>query len=215
MPDNAQKQWLANNLNAFALQKVQNQLQILGKALPCTVRAISTNGALVTVAFNINSGFTLPIVTVPRNISKYLRSAVAAGDVGIVRPIDVYLGGVSGLGNGTADLSQRANLSTLVYEPVGNASWTTADPALNYLNAPHGAVIQTTDGAAVVTISQTQISAVFGTASLLLTATQASLTFGANGIVITTTGVSINGHDWASHRHSDVVNGPDDTGGVV
>lgn len=215
MADDAQKQWLASNLNAFALQKVQDQVQLLGKALPAVVRAIGANGAIVTVAFTVNSSFTLPVVTLPRAISKYLRDCVQVGDLGVVRPIDTYLGGVSGLGEGTADLTQRANLSTLVFEPVGNVGWTSAPTDMNWLSAPGGFLAQDDTAVSSITLTPAQI---------VLLSNSNSVTINAEGIIfsafgktvkLTSGGFTIDGIVWDTHEHGGVMSGGSNTSGPV
>lgn len=186
MADNALKTPLGRSLNEFALRKVQNQVQIEGKSLPCRVVAVSNT--LVTVAFEVTSDFTLPNVTVPQAYSRYVRLPTQVGDLGIVRPIDTYLGGVSGLGGGTANLTPRANLAALVYEPVSAKGWPAVDPNAVVVSAPHGVVLR--DDANSVSIIM------------------------HDGTITVTGHLVINGKSFLAHDHTGVQPGSGTTGGV-
>ncbi len=141
MTGNALKTPFADSLNRFTSQKTADKAQQLGQALPCSVAKV--NGSIVTVNFLIMNipgfpQFTLPQVTCPVFGPEWIRYPIQVGDLGFVVPADAYLGGVSGLGGGTADLSEPANLSALVFFPVGNQNWTPPiDPnALEFYGKP-------------------------------------------------------------------------------
>lgn len=124
MTGNAQKTHYARTINKFAEQKVLDAIQITGKSLPCRVEFVS--GSIVTVSFLLNSSFTLPRVTCPMFGPEYIRYPTQVGDLGVVLSSDYYIGCVSGLGGGqTADLVQRANLSTLIFLPIANTGAST------------------------------------------------------------------------------------------
>ena len=153
MASNALKTPVAIGLELTAQRKVQDAIALLGKALPATVIAVA--GSIVTVQFNIQTTlFTLPNVTIAKAESQWIRTPTQVGDQGMVIPSDVYLGGVTGLGGGTADLTQPANLSALVWVPVGNTGWSAA-PDVNapFINGPDGVILQDTAGVCVVKIS--------------------------------------------------------------
>ena len=152
MASNAQKTPIARSLNLVAEGRVAQAIQLQGKALPCSVVAVS--GSIVTVSFQLtNIPFTLPNVTVPEFGPEYIRYPTQVGDLGVVLPIDTYLGGISGLGGGVADLSMRANLSSLVFFPVGNKGWTApTDPNKIELYGPDGAILRTKDSTSSVTV---------------------------------------------------------------
>lgn len=155
---NAQKTHLARSLNQFADKKVGQAIQILGKSLPCSVSAIPTAGVpIVTVKFEVNAApWTLPNVTVPMFGPEYLRYPIQVGCKGVVFPVDAYVGGVSGLGGGTADLSQRGNLSTLVFFPIANKGWTASEaPNKAVLYGPDGVVLRDAGSKTVITIDKT------------------------------------------------------------
>lgn len=153
MADNAQKTPIAQALNQFAQRKILDALQITGKALPCSVTDVS--GSIVTVKFEVSTkDFTLPTVTVPMAGSEYIRLPVLKGCKGVVYPADLNLGGVSGLGGGVATFVTPANLSALVFFPIGNKGWDASeDPRKLVLYGPDGAVLRTADKASSVTVS--------------------------------------------------------------
>lgn len=157
MADNAQKTPIARTLNRFAENKVRGALSLLGQSLPASV--ISRAGAIVTVRFEVNSApFTLPNVTVPMIGSEYIRLPIQAGCKGWVLTADAYLGGMSGLGGGAAGLVPRANLSALVWSPIGNSAWDAAeDPNKIVLYGPDGAILRTLDKACSVAVSATGV----------------------------------------------------------
>lgn len=150
MANNAQKTHLARELNQFAAKKALDAIQKLGKALPASIVAVS--GSIVTVKFELNSPFTLPQVTMPILGSQWARVPTQVGDKGVVQPADAYLGGMSGLGGGIADLTLPGNLSALVWMPVGNTDWDTVDPNQYVIYGPNGAVIRDSNSNTTVTV---------------------------------------------------------------
>lgn len=157
MASNAQKTPIARTLNRFAEQKTRGLMQLLGKALPASV--VSRDGGIVTVKFELdNTPYTLPNVTCPILGSEFVRVPIQAGTPGFVIPADAYLGGMSGLGGGVADLSSRANLSTLVWAPIGNKGWSASedDDAL-VLYGPDGVVLRDSQKKTILTLTPTGI----------------------------------------------------------
>lgn len=130
-----QKVPLSRTLPALATQQALNELQKVGLRLPGHV--VSVSGAIVTVAFDVE-GITLPNVTMAAQMSKYMRAPIQAGDLGYATTADAYLGGVTGLGGGTADSTPRGNLSMLVWVPLGNKSWATEDPTASFMSSVDG-----------------------------------------------------------------------------
>lgn len=61
---------------------------------------------------------------------------------GIVIPADTYLGGASGQGGGTADLTPPANLSALVFLPISHTEWESVDGQVLTLYGPEGVTIR-------------------------------------------------------------------------
>lgn len=155
---NAQKTHYGRTLNRFAERKVAEAIQITGRALPCSV--VSVSGSIATVKFEVNAApFTLPQVTVPVGSPEYIRLPLKAGDKGVVMSADASLGGVSGLGTGTADLSLQANLSCLVFIPVANSGWAAAvDPNALCLYGPDGTIIYSTDKSAMLKVTKSENS---------------------------------------------------------
>jgi hypothetical protein len=148
----AQKVPVARSLELFANRKVRSALATLGQSLPATV--VSVSGGIVTIKFALTSPYTLPNVTVPIVGSEYVRLPIQAGCPGFVMSADAYLGGMSGLGGGTADLSPRGNLSMLVWTPIGNKAWQAViDANAIELYGPDGGIIRTADKTSIVRVS--------------------------------------------------------------
>lgn len=158
MVDQGQKTPIARSLEEFAQRKVQSAIDLLGMSLPASV--VSITGAIVTVKIELQktplNPFTLPNVTVPIIGSEYIRLPIQPGCLGWVMSADAYLGGMSGLGGGVADLSMRPNLSMLVWSPIGNANWTASeDPNKLVLYGPNGAILRTLDKSVGITVDKT------------------------------------------------------------
>jgi hypothetical protein len=91
--------------------------------MPASVVAIDASGTIVTVKFEVQDDvITFPNMKMPvfgpRFIRYPLRAGGDDGTKGFVVPSDYYMGGMSGLGGGVANLTQRPNLSTYVFFPV-------------------------------------------------------------------------------------------------
>lgn len=140
MADNAQKTPLARQLNQLAEKTAHDALQRTGRGLPCSV--VSASGSIVTVKFEVSSAFTLPNVTVPMFGPEWIRYPMQAGEPGIVVPVDAHISGLAGLGGGIASLTQPANLSSLVFIPIGNKGWTGGDPNKTVLYGPDGVILR-------------------------------------------------------------------------
>jgi hypothetical protein len=125
-----QKITVARQLNSFFDGKYQGAKQQQGNSLPCYISAFPDksgsmiNTGIVTVKFDIESSpFTLPEVTMPVVMSGMVRFPLAINQKGFAMAFDVYTGGVSGLGGGTANLTQCGNLSGMVFVPIGNTQF--------------------------------------------------------------------------------------------
>lgn len=128
-------------MNNFADRKIADALQMAGKVLPASV--VSQSGNMVTVSFLLRDiPYTLPQVTIPLFGPQYIRYPMQSGDRGIVIPADTYLGGASGLGGGTADLTPPANLSALVFLPISHTEWEGVDGQVLTLYGPEGVTIR-------------------------------------------------------------------------
>lgn len=171
MANLSQKTPTAHGINRFAQQKVIDTIALLGQALPAAVVAVA--GSIVTVSFDIQqNGSTLPQVTCPAAVSQWVRPSIQVGDQGVVIPSDAALGGISGLGGGTASLALVANLSALIWLPVANASWTMDDSGKTLINGPTGAIIRTEDKAITFTLDETTVT-IKGSGSALALVTSA------------------------------------------
>jgi hypothetical protein len=155
--DLAQKRPLARTLNAFAQRKVLDAIATLGRALPCTVVAVS--GSIVTVSFEIASDYTLPTVTMPVATWQWARPPIQIGDQGMTVPADVDLGGISGLGAGIAGLSLPANLSALVFMPVASANWSASEnPNAWVIYGPDGVILRDSGNACSLTLTPSGVA---------------------------------------------------------
>lgn len=153
---NARKTPLGLSLNQFASRKIADAIAQLGGELPCKVVAVA--GQIVTVSFEVNAApFTLPQVSMPIATWVYDWIPVQVGDRGMTVSSDVYLGGVSGLGGGVADLSRPGNLAALVFVPIANAAWLPpgGDPNVRVVQGPNGVLVQDLKGTVTVRIDPT------------------------------------------------------------
>lgn len=187
MASNVQKTPFVKSLNNFARSAAQSIVQLLGKSLPASVVDIDPTNTIVTIQFQVQSVYTLPQVTCPVFGPQYLRYPIQKGDLGVAFAADAYLGGVDGLGGGTASLTQQANLSALVFFPVGNSNFSATDNAnAVVLYGPDGAIIRDTASKAVATINPNEIT----------------LTCGGKTLTINASGITLDGVLWESHVHS-------------
>ncbi|HFD2062241.1 TPA: hypothetical protein ACF2D8_003116 [Serratia marcescens] len=129
------------NMHNFADQKIAWAMQMAGKVLPASV--VNRSGNMVTVSFLLRDiPYMLPQITLPLFGPQYIRYPMQPGDRGIVIPADTYLGGASGLGGGTADLTPPANLSALVFLPISHTEWESVDGQVLTLYGPEGVTIR-------------------------------------------------------------------------
>ncbi len=134
------------NLQGVSDSRIRHAFQLSGMALPVSV--ITVSGAIVTCKFEVVSDeFTLPQITVPIGLSKYVRLPIQIGDTGVVFPCDANLGGISGLGLGTADMTAPSNLTGLVFFPTGNSMWSIVDTSAVVISAPNGVELMDDGGA--------------------------------------------------------------------
>jgi hypothetical protein len=145
----------------------------------------------------------------PLATCEYIRKPIQPGDLGIAMPSTTYLGGISGLGGGTADTGLVGNLSALVWLPVANKAWPQSgiDPNALTLRAPNGVVLEDETGATKQTLTPTTIT--------LSAANSITLVVGGKAIVITASGITIEGREFLAHTHNGVQTGGGVSGGVV
>lgn len=216
------KLWMQHDLNTLAVNRANELIQTLGMALPCRVTAV--NGAIVTVALEVQSDRPLPLVTLPKAESPWIRMPTQVGDFGVTMPASVYLGGISGLGGGTASMTQPGNLSALIFVPVSNANSPPANTNMAYVQGPDGATIQTTTGTTssvvtdtsgttvtfgsnTLTVNGSEINGAVGSSSIQMTGISITLSAGGSSIVINASGVTIDGILFDTHIHGGVTTG--------
>ncbi len=178
MAENYAKLWVQKSANQLAINRAQQAIQNLGRALPC--RVVGVTGSIVTVSFEVNAApFTLPNITIPKAESNWIRMPTQVGDFGMTMPADAYLGGVSGLGGGVATLTRPGNLSALVFVPVSNKSSPPIDQNAAQVQGPNGAIVRTTTGtpSSIVT-NQNGTTITFGTTTLTINASGITMTAG-------------------------------------
>lgn len=197
MFDNADKIPLQQSLNQLVSRALAAHARAKGKALPCRVVAI--NGSLVQVAFEVSSKtVTFPLVWMPKAESQWIRMPTQVGDFGVTVPADAYLSGISNMGGSTAQIEQQpGNLSALVFVPVASAAFAPVDTNAAYISGPDGAVIQTQDGSAKITVGKSGIV----------------LNFGGKTVTLNGNGLTIDGILFDSHVHGGVQGGDSFTGG--
>jgi len=171
------------NMNQFTERKIQDALEVSGKVLPVTV--IKRSGNMITVSFSLTKiPYTLPQVTIPIFGPQYIRYPMQPGDRGIVIPAGTYIGGISGQGGGTADLTPPANLSALVFLPISHTEWDPVDGDVLTLYGPEGVTIRDAGSnttflltpEAVTIAAPSQFKVTVGDSVLTLTQGQWSLT---------------------------------------
>ena len=187
------------SLDKFAQGRISDAFQQSGKALPAIV--VECSGSIVTVAFQVNSDFTLPQVTMPLAGSEYVRLPIQPGCKGVCFPADVSISGMSGLGDGVPSLTQPANLSALTFFPIGNVDFADVDPDQLTLSGFTGVTLENSIG---------------GPTSIEMTATGLIMTSGAHTIEISPSGIFLDGVNWLEHIHSGGTLAPSgDTGPVI
>jgi hypothetical protein len=203
MTGNALKTPFTRSLNMAAQRRALDAIQLQGKALPASVVAVS--GSIVTVKFELSGPYTLPPVTCPLFGPEYIRYPVQIGDAGVVFPADAYLGGVSGLGGGVADLTIPANLSALVFFPVANKAWSAPDNAnAVVIYGPDGVILRNTANTASIKV---------GPSGITLTDPNGNvIAMGSAGIKFTAGGVTVGA---TTHDHSGVTSGTGTSGPPV
>lgn len=204
MADNSQKTWYVTSQDSFADRKVDDGIQLLGKALPCHVTAVDKQ--FVTVAFDVQGPYTLPAVKMPIQTSKYAWVPIQLGDHGVATPGDVYIGGASGQGGGTADFTTQSNLSTLWFTPISHTSFNTPNPNQYVVQGPEGALMQDTAGKSQINV---------GTAGIKLILTSGTVEVDGGNITVMGHDVIAEGISLKNHVHSGVIAGGDDTGPPV
>jgi hypothetical protein len=223
MAGNAQKYPFVKGMNAFADGKIGGALDLLGKAVPASVVSVDETNTIVTIKFEIQADFPLPQVTCPLVGPEFMRFPIAAGVRGYVIPADFYMGGVSGLGGGTATPTQQPNLTTSVFFPVGNAGFTaTDDQRATVIYGPNGVIFRDSKSKCVAKLTPDAFTVtIAGNEVMKLTAT--SVQFAAGGQFLnlgvgSNVGIGpntvIDGVEFLPHEHTDVQAGSGNSGPV-
>lgn len=195
--------WLQRNLNEIATKAAHAAIERLGKCLPCTIVAVS--GQIVTVSFDPRNTAPalLPNLTVPVDSSAYDYVPYQIGDMGVVRPTDLYIGNLSGLGSPIPTNVRAANLSALVFTPVGKKSFTTANPNARIIQGPDGWIAQTTQGNTPCNIvgNQQGITLTYGSTQIAMNATSITMTAGGQTVTLNSSGFYIGDILFGTHTH--------------
>lgn len=182
--NDAQRLNFAKSLNNFADEKIKEALELAGKVLPATV--VKQSGKMITVSFSLtNIPFTLPQVTIPLFGPEYIRYPMQPGDKGIVIPADAYIGGMSGQGGGTADLTQPFNLSALTYLPISNTEWQDVDQEVVTVYGPEGVTLRDAGSNTTFLLKQNSIA--------ISTPDSFTVTVGGTVFSLTSSGWSLSG----------------------
>lgn len=198
MSDAYLKKPLGQSLNEIATKRAEDAIQLLGKALPASIVAINKPGTIVTVKFELGAiPFTLPQVRMPVLTSEYIRAPLAAGCRGLVIPADAYLGGVSGLGGGTATLAQQSNLGALVFGPIGNMGFQEVGATVATIYGPGGVTIRDSTGACKIELTPSGITITLP---------------GGGNVTVVGGDVIADGISLKTHRHGGVQVGGSNTG---
>ena len=149
--NNAQKTPFQETLNRFVDEKQRFSDSLSAKPMPASVVSIEASGTIVTVKFEVQDDVvTYPNMKMPVFGPRFIRYPLRAGGddatKGFVIPSAYYMGAMTGLGNGVANLTQWPNLSTYTFFPVGNVNdGDTPFPDKTVIEGPQGVYLQTDD----------------------------------------------------------------------
>jgi len=205
------KKPLGQSLNDLATKRAEDAIQLLGKALPASITEVNKAGTIVTVKFELGAiPFTLPKVKMPVLTSEYIRAPLAVGCRGFVIPADAYLGGMSGLGGGVADLTQQSNLGALVFAPIGNVDFQDVGATVATMYGPGGVTLRTADSAVRLQLTPSGVTIYVGGGTVAVTGSGVAI----SGLTVTVTGgdVVADGISLKTHRHGGVQAGGANTG---
>ena len=181
-----QKTPLSRTLPLLIDAYIRKQIEKLGRALPCQVQSIDATGTIVTVSFQVGD-VQIPQVTMPVVGAEYIRYPIQAGCLGGCLPFDTYMGQVTGLGTGVANSSRRANLSTLMFVPMGNANWSATDDAdAVVIYGPNGVILRDTGKKTTVTLTPTGVDINAQTQVTVEAASEVQATVGSNSVLLNT-----------------------------
>ena len=175
MSPNPQKNPLIKSLNSWAQRGQEDFGKLLGQSVPASVVSVEENGTIVTVSVEIN-GFTFPKVRAPVGMPEWIRLPLSAGTKGVLLSADYYMGGMSGIGGGRAEVLQMSNLSNGIFYPIGNTGFDAADdPNKLGLYGPDGVILRNGDGTTKIDLEQgVSLEAPLGENTFKATWTEAS-----------------------------------------
>ena len=217
MPINNQKIPLVESLNKFVSGKNEDFSQLQGKSLPATIDSIEGNSTIATVNIELRSQYQLPKIRVPIATSEYYRAPFKAGDKGFVVSADTYMGGMSGIGGGTATLDQLPNLATLIWIPCGNVDNSGLPfPGMPWVNGPNGVYLSDTSKTIELILDKQDGLIIKWKGETLMTVNNGGiqLQFQGKGIEISSAGTHIDGINFLPHGHSNIQAGSDVSGPV-
>jgi hypothetical protein len=133
-----------------------------------------------------------------------MRVPYQKGDLGFCIPADAVLAGVSGMGGGVANLSLPANLSALVFMPIGNKNWSSVDSNAVVLYGPNGCVLTTVAKGASLTLTDDGVVIKVGSTTYTIDATAIHVPSSADVLVGTISS--------KTHVHTNVQTGSSESG---
>ena len=196
--------WLQKDLNQIAINRSGDAVAALGLRLPCHVVALV--GRLVTVAFDVTLGVTLPQVTIPQAQSPWVISPTQIGDKGMTITADAYLSAF--LGGAIPNMDRPGNLAALVFVPLTGKDSAVVDPNTAYLQGPAGATVRTADDTVSVVVTASGVTINVGSQVVSVTSGGVSVT----GSLEVTGDATIGGISFLGHVHGGVQSGSSDTG---
>lgn len=208
------KLWLQQTLSQISQNRAQSRIHRMGRALPCTVKAV--NGALVTVHFEINNPpFTLPDIEIPKAESPWIRMPTQVGDIGVTMAADAYIGALTLMGSGVATLAQPFSLSELVFVPISKNNDPPTDSSAAQISGPNGVICETrgTSYTSKVVVNAYGVSATFGSTTVKMDSSSITWNAGGKTMVLDSSGLTIDGILFDTHTHGGVTTGSGVTGG--
>lgn len=203
MAGNAAKLWLQKLQNQNAINRALQVIENKGDALPC--RVVAVNGSLVTVAFEVDaSPWTLPQITIPKAESRWIRVPTQVGDFGVTIPADVYLGGISGQGGGTAQMVRQGNMTSLLFVPCASKSFPSVNTNQAYVSGPQGVLLETEDHKSSIQLNESGITLTFNGQTITFNASgfTSNVAVQVNSTVTATGEGTFNGgHTVSQHEH--------------
>jgi hypothetical protein len=99
---------------------------------------------------------------------------------------------MTGLGSGTAGTTQRANLSALVFYPIGNKNWSAPDDTQAVvIYGPNGVIIRDSNKNTILTLTPNNFDVNAKTNFTVEAGSKASLTVGSQSVTLDGTNVTL------------------------